>query len=156
MDQQKLRVAVLFGGRSVEHEVSLESAKSVLGAIDQSRYDVVPIGVTKTGEWVTMDGQKLAKQHQASPAFGALVSMLPDPSRRGLVSLSGATPHMPPHRVDVVFPLIHGPLGEDGAMQGLLELAGIPYVGAGVLGSSLAMDKAMSKTYNGTPSMFIH
>ena len=118
-----MRLVILFGGRSAEHEVSCVTAASVLGAADPSRYDVEPVGITVDGRWV-----------RAEPAPGALEATGPpvDPAQ----VLAPGT---------VVFPVLHGPFGEDGTVQGLLELAGVPYVGSGVLASALCMDKAMAK-----------
>ena len=145
MNKRRIRVGVLFGGRSCEHEVSVMSANSVLRAINTKRYEPVPIGITKEGEWVTMDGRQLENEAEARPGSGALVSMLPDPGRRGLVPIDDRVTQMPPHTLDVIFPLVHGTTGEDGSLQGLCELAEVPYVGTGVLGSALGMDKAVMK-----------
>jgi D-alanine-D-alanine ligase len=122
----KLRVALLAGGRSSEHEISLASARSVLEALDPERYDVVEIGIGRDGRW------ELGRGDDATPA-----ETLPVPYRGGPLERLG--------RVDVVLPVLHGPFGEDGTVQGLLELAGIPYVGAGVAASALAMDKDLFK-----------
>jgi len=142
MTKKKLRVGVLFGGRSGEHEVSLASAASVLRALDPEKYEAVPIGISKDGRWRagTSAQELLAEVLQrgervllpADPTAGALVRM---DSSAGQVAL----------RVDVVFPVLHGTFGEDGTVQGLLELAGLPYVGAGVLGSAVGMDKDVQK-----------
>jgi len=172
MAARKLRVGVLFGGRSGEHEVSLLSAASVLNAIDRSKYDVVPIGISKEGRWLaSAESQKLLKGGQqpqnprhlragdpeATPgaavlARGDSVLVPPEPTgaQHSLIPFeSGAVQeHRPKHQaidVDVIFPVLHGTFGEDGTIQGLLELAGIPYVGAGVLGSAAGMDKDIMK-----------
>jgi len=150
MLKRRLRVGLLFGGRSCEHEVSVQSARSVLAAIDRNRYEVIPIGITKDGQWVRMDADLLESQTQALPGRGAFVSMLPDPVHRSLVALGEGTASELPEgpaglKLDIVFPLLHGPYGEDGTVQGLLELAGIPYVGSGVLGSAVGMDKVIMK-----------
>ena len=145
MNKRRVRVGVLFGGRSCEHEVSVMSANSVLRAINTKRYEPVPIGITKEGEWVTMDARQLENEAEARPGSGALVSMLPDPGRPGLVPIDDRVTQMPPHTLDVIFPLVHGTTGEDGSLQGLCELADVPYVGTGVLGSALGMDKAVMK-----------
>ena len=150
----KLRVGVIFGGRSGEHEVSLRSATSVMAALDKKKYDVVPLGITKAGQWlVGGDPMKLlaesAQADEAATQAGAPLreSALPAalPVHKGglipLVQVGGA--RMP--RLDVIFPVLHGPYGEDGTIQGLLEMAGIPYVGAGVLASAVGMDKAVQK-----------
>ncbi len=177
----KLRVGILFGGRSGEHEVSLLSAASVLNAIDKTKYEVVPIGITKDGRWLTAEhaerllrGEKQAsvlptpEKHlragdpEATPgaavlATGESVVVLPEPARRE----AGIAPFQTDARtdaaalrrasdrainVDVIFPVLHGTFGEDGTIQGLLELADIAYVGAGVLGSSAGMDKDIMKS----------
>ena len=143
---RRLRVGVLYGGRSGEHEISLRSAATVIGALDPARYDVVPVAITKDGRWLTgPDTRHLLDEAQRtlSPAVehGDEVSLPPVPGRGGLVRAAGGDP-IP---LDVVFPVLHGTFGEDGTMQGLLDLAGIPYVGAGVLASSAGMDKAVMK-----------
>ena len=168
----KLRVGVLFGGRSGEHEVSLLSAASVLNAIDKNKYDVVPIGITKEGRWLTAgaaerllqgkpaeEGRHLrAGDPEATPAAAVLakgeaVVVPPEPVHRqggGLVPFEGPTLTRRASdraiNVDVIFPVLHGTFGEDGTIQGLLELADIPYVGAGVLGSAAGMDKDIMKS----------
>src|SRR5215472_18645612 len=167
MPMKKLRVGVLFGGRSGEHEVSLLSAASVLNAINQDKYEVVPIGITKEGRWVSpAHAEKLLRgesvpaesgrhlragdpETTASAAVlakGEAVIVPPVPESDSLVpfeSKSGAADHG--INVDVIFPVLHGTFGEDGTIQGLLELADIPYVGAGVLGSAASMDKEIMK-----------
>jgi D-alanine-D-alanine ligase len=142
----RLRIAVVFGGRSTEHAISCVSAGSVLGALDRDRYDVVPIGITADGRWVLApdDPARLAIAGRDLPAVdprGAALVLAGDPTVKGLVVLDGATSPPELGSVDVVFPLLHGPYGEDGTIQGLLELAGIPYVGSGVFASAAAMDK---------------
>jgi len=147
--KRKPRVGVIFGGRSGEHEVSLMSAASVLANLDPERYEVVPIGITKEGRWV-LTGDPLKALAEGLAAGGPLrpVALLGDPSAEPKLvalpepGLSGAPP-LP--AFDVVFPVLHGPFGEDGTIQGLLELAGVPYVGAGVLASAVGMDKAVMK-----------
>ena len=171
---KKLRVGILFGGRSGEHEVSLLSAASVFTAIDQNKYEVVPIGITKDGRWLTSADAELllagnfadknvratqalrAGDPEATPAAAVLqngqaVVVPPEPHQAG----TGLTPFQsdaPARRasdrainVDIIFPVLHGTFGEDGTIQGLLELADIPYVGAGVLGSAAGMDKDIMK-----------
>jgi D-alanine-D-alanine ligase len=142
----RVRVAVVFGGRSTEHAISCVSAGSVLGALDRDRYDVVPIGITAEGRWVLApdDPARLAISGAELPSVdptGTALVLAGDPTVKELVSLDIA--HVPPAlgSVDVVFPLLHGPYGEDGTIQGLLELAGVPYVGSGVFASAAAMDK---------------
>lgn len=140
----KLKVGILFGGRSAEHEVSLVSATSVIKALDKSKYDVVPIGITKEGRWLsTVNAVQLLKDHAPMELLPEHV-LLPDPRKQSLVNISTAFPQ-DAHRLDVIFPVIHGTFGEDGTIQGLFELADIPYVGAGVLGSSIGMDKVIAK-----------
>ena len=145
MTKRKIRVGVIFGGKSGEHEVSLASAQSIMRAMDKNKYEVVPIGVTSEGRWLTHgDPLKALTGGQAS---------MPQLLESGYVPDSGS-----PHRelipgtetsgipdVDVIFPVLHGTFGEDGTVQGLLELAGIPYTGSGVLASALAMDKLRSR-----------
>jgi len=142
----KVRVAVLFGGQSSEHDVSLRSAETVMGALDPDRYEVVPIGITREGRWLT-GGDPFAALTATSPLFalddGSTVEPVQDVSE---VPAESAVPALFTGGIDVVFPVLHGPMGEDGTVQGLLELTGVPYVGAGVLGSALSMDKAMAKT----------
>jgi D-alanine-D-alanine ligase len=168
---KKIRVGVLFGGRSGEHEISLLSAASVFKAIDQGKFEVVPIGITKEGKWVTaadaerlLSGQPLEHERQlragdpeATPAAAVLhngqaVVVPPEPHKSG----TGLTPFQSEGlnrrasdraiNVDVIFPVLHGTFGEDGTIQGLLELADIAYVGAGVLGSAAGMDKDIMKS----------
>lgn len=141
-DKKRLRVGVLFGGRSGEHEVSLASAASVIRALDPQKYEAVPIGITKDGRWlVGTSAQKMLPEVLKS---GERVVLPADPSAAALVPLSMAS-GQPSVKVDVVFPVLHGTFGEDGTVQGLLELAGLPYVGAGVLGSAVGMDKDLQK-----------
>ena len=169
----KLRVGILFGGRSGEHEISLLSAASVFNAIDKSKYDVVPIGITKEGHWVTSaNAERLLRgefEHgqekhlragdpDATPsaavlARGEAILVPPEPQPRGsalpaLQTEASEAVVRPSHaiEVDVVFPVLHGTFGEDGTIQGLLELADMAYVGAGVLGSAAGMDKDVMKS----------
>ena len=140
-EKKRLRVGVLFGGRSGEHEVSLASAASVIRGLDPEKYEAVPIGISKDGRWLVGTGaQKMLPEVLKS---GQRVVLPADPNAATLVPLdenrAGAV------RVDVIFPVLHGTFGEDGTVQGLLELAGLPYVGAGVLGSSVGMDKDVQK-----------
>ena len=150
LGDRKVRVAVLFGGRSTEHSISCITAGSVLAALDRQRYDVVPIGITREGRWVLASDDPAEFQMQGGElpevaASDASVVLAADPTAPVLVvSEPGAVPRILAD-VDVVFPLLHGPYGEDGTLQGLLELAGIPYVGAGVLSSAAAMDKHYMK-----------
>ena len=139
-EKKRLRVGVLFGGRSGEHEVSLASAASVIRGLDLDKYEPVPIGITKDGHWLV--GEGAAKMLPDILKSGRSVMLAADPTEAALVPLdrgAGA------QRFDVMFPVMHGTFGEDGTIQGMLELAGIPYVGAGVLGSAIAMDKDVAK-----------
>jgi D-alanine-D-alanine ligase len=139
-------VLVIFGGRSAEHEVSVISARSVLGALDPQRFDVITVGIDKAGRW-----HRVAALPAAGTVGGALpaveadsgpgVALAREPGERAIVADDGTRTD-----VDVVFPILHGPFGEDGTIQGMLELAGVPYVGAGVLASAVGMDKAVQKT----------
>ena len=133
---------MLFGGRSGEHEVSLASAASVIRALDPEKYEAVPIGISKDGRWLVGTGtQKMLADVLKS---GERVLLPADPSAASLVPL-GRGAGQPSVSVDVVFPVLHGTFGEDGTVQGLLELAGLPYVGAGVLASAVGMDKDVQK-----------
>ncbi|MGA2982169.1 MAG: D-alanine--D-alanine ligase family protein [Terriglobia bacterium] len=141
---RKIRVGVLFGGRSGEHDVSLQSAASVINALDPAKYEIVPIGITREGRWRVGSGaMQLLPQVLES---GELVTPSVDPAGPKLLPLAPSVPaaNSPPE-VDVVFPVLHGTFGEDGTVQGLLELADIPYVGAGVLASAAGMDKDVMK-----------
>ena len=140
---RRLRVGIIFGGRSGEHEVSLVSATSVMSALDREKYEVVPIGITPEGRWIS-SSQSLGMLKEKAPLDREPEKFLvPEPSRRGLVSAEeNGGPSVP---LDVIFPLVHGTYGEDGTLQGLLELANIPYVGAGVLASAVGMDKIIQK-----------
>src|ERR1700731_3126482 len=173
---RKIRVGILFGGRSGEHEVSLLSAASVINAIDKTKYEVVPIGITKDGRWLTSENAERLLKGGAGDGAPALQSAQlragdPDATPGAAVLASGASVVVPPEparreaglapfqtdanlrrasdraiNVDVIFPVLHGTFGEDGTIQGLLELADIAYVGAGVLGSSAGMDKDIMKS----------
>ncbi len=147
MNTNKIQLAVLFGGRSGEHQVSLMSAMSVLSVLDQDRYDITPIGISQDGNWYVGEDifQKLQEQD-----FSSLhrVTLLPNPEDATLYQIEtseGKQSLNPLAKLDVVFPLLHGTFGEDGTMQGYLEICDIAYVGAGVLGSSVAMDKGLFK-----------
>lgn len=139
----KLRIGVIFGGRSGEHEVSLRSARSVVAALDPNKYEVVPVGITREGRWVaaTADALTAGPRNDARSA-----TLLPEPGEQALMTVDPASSSLSVFaELDVVFPVLHGPYGEDGTIQGLLELAGLPYVGAGVVGSAVGMDKAIFK-----------
>jgi D-alanine-D-alanine ligase len=140
-EKKRLRVGVLFGGRSGEHEVSLISAASVIQALDPAKYEAVPIGITKDGRWLA--GTAAHKMLPDVLRSGECVMLSADPNVAALVPVSGSRAGA--LRVDVVFPVLHGTYGEDGTVQGLLDLAGLPYVGSGVLGSAVGMDKDMQK-----------
>ncbi|MGH9572346.1 MAG: D-alanine--D-alanine ligase family protein [Candidatus Acidiferrales bacterium] len=140
--QKRLRVGVLFGGRSGEHEVSLASAASVIRALDPEKYDVLPIGIAKDGRWLVGNGaQNMLPEVLRT---GERVFLPPDPTAATIVPVQqgGGRPSI---TVDVVFPVLHGTFGEDGTIQGFLELAGLPYVGPGVLSSAVGMDKDVQK-----------
>jgi len=147
MANRKIRVGILFGGRSAEHEVSLQSAKNVADAIDTTKYEVALIGIDKSGKWLLPDQSrylinasdpKLIKLNRENEASVALVP-------QGGGDLTDLTAGGIQSSVDIVFPILHGPFGEDGTVQGLLKLAGVPFVGAGVLGSAVGMDKDVMK-----------
>src|SRR5450759_2022439 len=148
-EKKRLRVGVLFGGRSGEHEVSLISAASVVQALDPAKYEAVPIGITKDGRWLAgTAAHKMLPESLGGSLSDVLRSGEPfmlsaDPNVAALVPVSASRTEM--LRVDVVFPVLHGTFGEDGTVQGLLDLAGLPYVGSGVLGSAVGMDKDVQK-----------
>jgi D-alanine-D-alanine ligase len=145
----RIRVAVVYGGRSSEHGISVVSAGSVLAALDPARYDVVPIGITPSGGWVLADGDpkalRISGRELPEVQKGAPVVLAGDPTAPGLVRLDPGDGVRVLESVDVVFPVLHGRFGEDGTIQGLLEMAGVPYVGPGVFASAAAMDKAFTK-----------
>ncbi len=149
MSARKVRVAVVFGGRSTEHAISCVSAGSVLAALDRDAYEVVPVGITPKGAWVLpggdLDALRLSGRELPSVDAGTAVVLPGDPTAGGLVVVEPGAGAGVLRGVDVVFPVLHGPYGEDGTIQGLLELAGVPYVGSGVLGSAVAMDKEFTK-----------
>ena len=148
----KIRIGVLFGGQSGEHEVSIVSARAVMDGLDREKYEVVPIGITKDGRWL-VGGDSLAALEAAAdpkllPASGqpSAVSRQPSEAELAVAEMSLPTADWRLQAgIDVVFPVLHGPMGEDGTVQGLLELAGVPYVGCGVLASAVGLDKAMTK-----------
>ncbi len=151
MTARKPRVAVVFGGRSSEHVISCVTAGSVLQAIDRDKYDVVPVGIAADGRWVLESGDPERLRIESADKLpqvdgtGALVSLMRDREATDLVVSEPSEPPRTLGEVDVVFPLLHGPWGEDGTIQGLLEMAGVRYVGAGVLASAVSMDKAYMK-----------
>jgi D-alanine-D-alanine ligase len=145
----RVRVAVVFGGRSEEHAISCVSAGSVMAALDPERYEVVPVGIARDGRWVLPDpGQRFTITDGTLPEVsgGTAVSLVGDPEARGLVVLeAGEAVGRVLTEVDVVFPVLHGTFGEDGTVQGLLEMTGLPYVGSGVFASAASMDKEFTK-----------
>jgi D-alanine-D-alanine ligase len=151
---KRLRVGVLFGGRSTEHEVSILSAQSIIAAMDPQRFEAVPLYIDKEGRWLIGDSLKRLVSDEATRKY---VYLPPDPTQHSLVAANGLSPSQSPSRLaeegrggglpnlDVIFPVFHGLNGEDGTIQGVLELANIPYVGAGILGSALGLDKIYMK-----------
>jgi D-alanine-D-alanine ligase len=157
-EQRKIRVAVIFGGRGPEHAVSCMGGGNMLSSIDRDKYDVVPIGITRDGAWVQVadEPERLAITGRELPSVEAVAQPDAEPTspgsavapRAGHEVLTSSAPGHIPHLlgdVDVVLPVLHGPFGEDGTIQGLLEIAGVPYVGAGVLASAVSMDKEYMK-----------
>jgi D-alanine-D-alanine ligase len=154
--QGRYRVGVVFGGRSAEHDVSLRSALTVMGALKAAGYEVVPIGISRHGIWLT-DGDPMAQLQASSPLFslqdgaGHRPGQVIDKVEELAIQARGGDQHgvVPAGAwagdIDVIFPVLHGPMGEDGTVQGLFELAGLPYVGAGVASSALSMDKSLAK-----------
>jgi D-alanine-D-alanine ligase len=147
MTKRKIRVAVLFGGRSAEHEVSLQSARSIVSALDKKKYRIMLVGISRQGMWTLYDRSSFLR-HADDPKRIALagagrpVALVPGPQGARLVTLAGARRSL---AVDAVFPVLHGPYGEDGTVQGLVKLAGAAFVGAGVTGSAVGMDKDVMK-----------
>lgn len=162
MKNRRIRVLLLFGGRSGEHEVSCVSARHVAAALDPDRYEVIPIGIAKDGRWLlpepsrkVLDGRPLELPERSFAAEGEPITVHADRDHSQLVPIDRAARLQPISDIDIVFPVLHGPHGEDGTVQGLLELADIPYIGAGVLGSALGMDKEKMKILlraNGLPT----
>lgn len=148
MKTEKTKVGLIFGGRSGEHEVSFCSASSIIKAIDKDKYTVVPIGITKEGRWISPGDSELALQSGRIEGKGT-VTLLNNPSGTALVRIDNnqrLDKSSTLEKLDVIFPVLHGPYGEDGTVQGLLELADIPYVGAEVAASAISMDKDLMKT----------
>lgn len=135
--KKKLKIGVLFGGKSAEHEVSLQSARNVIEALDKNKYEVVPIGITKEGKWLLSD----TANYLLNTNNPKLIKL--NNSSKEIVPLNSNS--VSEEKIDVIFPVMHGPYGEDGSMQGLLKLAGVPFVGASVLGSAVGMDKDVMK-----------
>ena len=143
---ERLRVALLFGGRSAEHDVSVMSAGNVFRALDPARYDTIPIGITRSGVWRLCARLKAARFRPPFPRADRAVVLVPGGAGRlAILSETDAAPPDLSRSVDVLFPVLHGPFGEDGTVQGVAEIAGVPYVGSGVLGSAAAMDKDVAK-----------
>ncbi|MBA3276323.1 MAG: D-alanine--D-alanine ligase [Chloroflexia bacterium] len=153
---RKIRIGLIFGGRSAEHDVSLRSALTIMDALDSDKFEVTPIGITRSGNWLS-GGDPMQALTAASPMFhlgdgeDSSTETLDAGATSALVAQAGSAasasvPRGITETVDIVFPALHGPMGEDGTVQGMLELAGVPYVGSGVLGSAVAMDKAVTKT----------
>lgn len=144
--KKKLRVAILFGGQSAEHEISLISARNIAAAMDRKKYEIVAIGIDKRGRWFIDEGARLLRESPPSRVEfrdgSKAAAVLPGSTATPMIRLA---PHRALGRVDVVFPVLHGPFGEDGTVQGLLKLANLPFVGAGVLGSAVGMDKDVMK-----------
>ena len=153
MARKKLRIGLIFGGRSGEHEVSLASATSVMANLDREKYEVVPIGITKEGGWLlgTEPARLMAAEQHINHAEDTetetttAVTLTGDPRLRRLIPLEGSEQLQDNGALDVIFPVLHGTYGEDGTLQGLLDMANVPYVGCGVLGSALGMDKEKMK-----------
>jgi D-alanine-D-alanine ligase len=147
---RKIRVGVIFGGRSAEHEISLASARSIMSALDKDKYEVVQIGITRDGRWIA-SGDPMRALASGDAADSGPAALLGDPSQRGLIRLETPARGVEAFRgvklseLDVIFPVLHGPYGEDGTVQGLLDLADLPYVGCGVTASAVGMDKAVMK-----------
>ncbi len=145
MDDHKQNVVLLFGGRSGEHEVSLNSAQSIYKAIDRNRYSVETIGINKQGQWFWgVLPEEIIKNGFPAITEGIQVTLVIDPTKPHFMTIDGS-PLPNQGKFDLIFPVLHGPYGEDGTLQGLLEMANVPYVGSGVLGSSLGMDKDRMK-----------
>ncbi|SRR5258707_983031 len=151
-EQKKIRVGLIFGGRSGEHEVSLASSNSVITHLDPEKYEIVPLGITKEGSWLlgTKPSQLITAAQEAATAESAApqttaVTLTGDPTIRQLIPVQSGSDLGGQGALDVIFPVLHGTYGEDGSLQGLLDMANIPYVGCGVLGAALGMDKEKMK-----------
>ncbi len=152
--RKKFKIGVIFGGRSGEHEISIRSAKTVIEKIDKEQYEVIPIAIGREGNWLNPkeslkllpeDMQKQYASDNESELFDSEIALIGDTKRNGLTKLN-STDEDKSIQLDVVFPVLHGTYGEDGTIQGLLEMAGIPYIGCGVLASACGMDKVVMKT----------
>lgn len=150
---KKIKVGVVFGGRSGEHEISVRSARSVIEFLDKSKYEVIPIAITQTGKWLSpAESVELLPESSAQRISNSIkqserrdVAIIGDPTHKGLVSLKSDSEKLPSRGIDVLFPVLHGTYGEDGTIQGLFDMANVPYVGCGVLASSCGMDKVTMK-----------
>ena len=145
---KKIRVGVIFGGRSGEHEVSLASAEAVIKALDKSKYEVVPIGITKKGKWLTTSNPLTTLKSGSNLSLDTENIITPDATRGQLIAIKKkyfATPYSNSLKLNIIIPILHGTYGEDGTIQGLFELANIPYVGANTLASAVGMDKIIQK-----------
>jgi D-alanine-D-alanine ligase len=140
---KRIRIGVIFGGRSVEHEVSLVSAASVINALDKEKYEVIPIGIASTGQWLSSNETLHLLKEKQSIELEQEQLLVPDPRKQSLVAINDGGGIG--KALDVIFPVVHGRYGEDGILQGLLELADLPYIGPGVLGSAVGMDKVIQK-----------
>ena len=151
MEKKKIRIGLIFGGRSGEHEVSLASAESVMANLDPDKYEIVPIGITREGSWLlgteprTLRAAEPDATHDTGLETARAVTLTGDPRLRRLIPIENGEDLGNKGAIDVIFPVLHGTYGEDGALQGLLEMANVPYVGCGVLGSALGMDKEKMK-----------
>ncbi len=144
--KSKIRVGVIFGGRSGEHEVSLRSAESIINAMDKTKYEVVPIGITQEGRWlVSGDAKAMLPDRVMTTAKPQSVALIGDPTKQGLLHIRSNQRVEAMAKLDVIFPVLHGTYGEDGTIQGLFEMASVPYVGCGVLASAAGMDKIVMK-----------
>ncbi|HYX50671.1 MAG TPA: D-alanine--D-alanine ligase family protein, partial [Ktedonobacteraceae bacterium] len=151
MEKKKIRIGIIFGGRSGEHEVSLASAESVMANLDRDKYEIVPIGITREGSWLLGTEPQMLRaagpydSHDIGLETTRAVTLTSDPRLRRLIPVENGEELGNEGAIDVIFPVLHGTYGEDGALQGLLEMANVPYVGCGVLGSALGMDKEKMK-----------
>src|SRR5256712_9496959 len=151
MEIEKIRIGLIFGGRSGEHEVSLASAESVMANLDRAKFEVVPIGITREGSWLlgteprTLIAAEQSASHEAGLEETTAVTLTGDPRLRRLISVESGEELGSRGALDVIFPVLHGTYGEDGTLQGLLEMANVPYVGCGVLGSALGTDERKPK-----------
>lgn len=143
--ENKLRVGVIFGGRSGEHEVSLRSAESIINALDRDKYEAVPIAITQTGKWLASSEATNLLPSAVIESADQRVAIFGDPTEKGLARFTNEGKANERDKLDVIFPVLHGTYGEDGTIQGLLEMADVPYVGCGVLGSAAGMDKVVMK-----------